>query len=470
MSWQDTLAVVPWACFPSPDSSSPNLLLKVALSRGPAPGLIVLATPDLVQVYYEDVNERNLKRRIGQALDESQETQSQQQGAFGVGEEGEKELRERVEEVLKGIREGEAKVELDRRGSEAILTVSLPSSFTIQFPLDSLEAGSGPFLASQLVTPLLGLSASLVGLLKEESSAQPALASKVQDALDASGTAEYNQEGRSCNTLLRNGGGSMMKRWAQKSRRGQKAKDLEPVSFSTSSSSLSRPALTPQPSASTSNLRDRRRSPSPPPPAPRPSTSPSKALARQILDHRNPTTQGETISWDESQAAPPPRSPKKKAGESPAKGKGKASVLVLGGEEEEEEPATEEDEPMDDASPAFESAPTAAQPPSTKKRPAASMDRSSVSPPPSCQSSFPLSRSPIRSPSPSQSQTEKQDSDDEEDEEARKAREKARAKERKRVEKEKEEQEEREMRALRLKMAAKQAARKGEPPVKRRRD
>jgi hypothetical protein len=73
---------------------------------------------------------------------------------------------------------------------------------------------------------LLGLSTSLVGLLKEASSAQPALISKVQDALDASGTAEYNQEGRACNTLLRNGGGSMMKRWAQKSRKGHKAKDL----------------------------------------------------------------------------------------------------------------------------------------------------------------------------------------------------------------------------------------------------
>lgn len=189
------------------------------------------------------MNQRNLVKRIGHALNESQETQSQQQGAFGAGDEGERELRERLEEVIKGIREGEAEVKLDTRGSEvrltartcaqeahtrpqAILTVSLPSSFTIQFVLDSLDDGSGPFLASQLITPLLGLSTSLVGLLKEESSAQPDLLAKVQDALDATGTAEYNQEGRACNTLLRNGGGGMMQRWAQRSRRGQKAKEL----------------------------------------------------------------------------------------------------------------------------------------------------------------------------------------------------------------------------------------------------
>lgn len=109
---------------------------------------------------------------------------------------------------------------------QSTLSITLPGAFTVHFQLDPLERESAAILSTQLITPLLGLSASLLGLLKDEISDPSALVAKVQGAIDGSGTAEYNQEGRACNTLFRIGGSSMLKRWTEKSARGSKAKEL----------------------------------------------------------------------------------------------------------------------------------------------------------------------------------------------------------------------------------------------------
>lgn len=92
--------------------------------------------------------------------------------------------------------------------------------------LDPLERESAAVLSAQLITPLLGLSASLLGLLKDEFADASTLVAKVQGAIDGSGTSEYNQSGRACNTLFRIGGSSMLKRWAEKAKKGPRAKEF----------------------------------------------------------------------------------------------------------------------------------------------------------------------------------------------------------------------------------------------------
>lgn len=105
------LADVPWSSFPNPNGTPPVVLVKAALVRGPQLGLTVIAT-DLDKFHLETIRApRVIRNKIQSGLPETQESQS----SF-VGEEGEKQLRAAVEEVLLGVRQGAAHVSLELAG------------------------------------------------------------------------------------------------------------------------------------------------------------------------------------------------------------------------------------------------------------------------------------------------------------------------------------------------------------------
>lgn len=112
------LLPVPWASFPTPGEEDPNLLIKLAATKGPQLGLALLAT-NLKECFLEVLNSPTLARRIQQAMADSQDSQSQSQSAFvGVGEDGERGLRAATEHVLRGVKEGNASVKLVHSGFE----------------------------------------------------------------------------------------------------------------------------------------------------------------------------------------------------------------------------------------------------------------------------------------------------------------------------------------------------------------
>lgn len=82
------------------------------------------------------------------------------------------------------------------------------------------------FILAQLVKPLLGLSSSLLGLLKSAASDKASLASQLESAIDRDGAADFRQEGRACNRLFQGGASSMLRRWEQVSSKGPKARNL----------------------------------------------------------------------------------------------------------------------------------------------------------------------------------------------------------------------------------------------------
>lgn len=69
---------------------------------------------DLVQVYIEEVTTRVLTQRLQRAINESQDTQSQT--TLGVGEEGERELRQATEQLVAAVQRGDAEVSFLREG------------------------------------------------------------------------------------------------------------------------------------------------------------------------------------------------------------------------------------------------------------------------------------------------------------------------------------------------------------------
>lgn len=94
------------------------------------------------------------------------------------------------------------------------------------FDLDQLAGNLTSFILVQLVKPLLGLSSSLLGLLKSAASDKASLASQLESAIDRDGGADFRQEGRACNQLFQGGASTMLRRWEQVSSKGPKAKNL----------------------------------------------------------------------------------------------------------------------------------------------------------------------------------------------------------------------------------------------------
>ncbi|GAA5840929.1 hypothetical protein JCM9279_001263 [Rhodotorula babjevae] len=294
---------------PVPWSSFDGLLVKV-LARA---GQLSLMATDLDNVFFEALTPRQLNRRLEDALG-TLNSQSQSQGIMvGIGDDGERLLRESVDALVSAVVDGSATVEISHEAFEHIVSITVPSSFTLRFLTTSLEHQSSPALASHLVTPLLGVCSSLLALLRDTSTDDSDLLRRVETAVDGSGQAERMQEGRAARRFIGVGGPALLGRWVQRSL-GAKEKDLQPVTLSLptrSSTRLFSPSITstasqaaapPHPSPT-----KRRRSPSPILASPSPSASPAKrapppSFASRMLDHRAAMSTGERVAWDDSQS------------------------------------------------------------------------------------------------------------------------------------------------------------------------
>ncbi|GAA5910322.1 hypothetical protein JCM8208_006007 [Rhodotorula glutinis] len=311
MDWSEAgqlLLPVPWSSFD-------GLLVKVISKDGQ---LSLMAT-DLETVYFESLTPRQLNRRLEDALgtlNAQSQSQTQSEGIMvGIGDEGERLLRESVAALVAAVADGSATVEISHEAFEHIVSITVPSSFTLRFLTTSLEHQSSPALAAHLVTPLLGVCSSLLALLRDASTDDADLLRRVETAIDGSGQAERMQEGRAARRFMGVGGPALLGRWVQRSL-GAKEKDLQPVTLSlptrsstrlfspTTSTTASQAAAPAHPSPT-----KRRRSPSPSLASPSPSPSPSFAkraplpsFASRMLDHRGVASAGERVAWDDSQS------------------------------------------------------------------------------------------------------------------------------------------------------------------------
>ncbi|KAL8286541.1 hypothetical protein RQP46_004558 [Phenoliferia psychrophenolica] len=217
MSWgpeaSDLLLKESWTCFATPDSESPNLLIKVHLQDSSSKGLALsLLASDTRSCLYEHLNQRQLTRRFTDAFNDSQDSQSQAGGPFtGYGADGEQELRRGVHELVQAIRDGSAKVTLTRAAFENIITIQLPGSFGFRFVCDSLDNAAAEALSTHLLTPLLGLSSALLSLVTPAAIDDGSLAL----AVDTSAKSERLKEGRACQVFFTEGG-SALGRWVQR--------------------------------------------------------------------------------------------------------------------------------------------------------------------------------------------------------------------------------------------------------------
>ncbi|BGP38780.1 hypothetical protein JCM10450v2_002734 [Rhodotorula kratochvilovae] len=314
---------------PIPWSSFDDLLLKVLYDKS---GRLSLMATDLENVYFESLTQRQVNRRVEDALGTlASEGGSQSQGVMvGIGEDGERLLQESVDALIGAVSDGSARVAISHEAFEHIISISLPGSFTMRFLASSLEHQSASALASHLVTPLLGVCSSLLALLREQSTDDAALLQRVEKAIDGSGTAERMDEGRAGRRFMSVGGPALLGRWVQRSL-GAKEKDLQPVTLSLPSRPA-RPFSPSQPAPAPSRSQQQtKRKPSGSPPSPparkaahahaSPSASPSPqkpsgSIAGRMLDYR--TGGGERVGWDDSQPATGA------AAAGAAKGKGRA--------------------------------------------------------------------------------------------------------------------------------------------------
>ena len=210
---------------------------------------------DLEQVYFESLTPRQLNRRLEDALGTlNAQSQSQTQGEgvmVGIGDEGERLLRESVDALITAVADGSARVDISHEAFEVrrslpepaadsqadpfpplqhIVSVTVPSSFTMRFLTTSLEHQSSAALAAHLVTPLLGVCSSLLALLRDASTDDADLLRRVETAIDGSGQAERMQEGRAARRFMGVGGPALLGRWLQRSL-GAKEKDLRASSL-----------------------------------------------------------------------------------------------------------------------------------------------------------------------------------------------------------------------------------------------
>ncbi|TNY24565.1 hypothetical protein DMC30DRAFT_112458 [Rhodotorula diobovata] len=324
---------------PLPWSSFDNLLVKVLSDSS---GRLSLMATDLEAVYFESLTPRQLNRRVEDAMGTlagTSQGQSQSQGVMvGIGEEGERLLKESVDALVAAVGDGSARVEISHEAFEHIVSISLPNSFTFRFLTTSLSHQSSPALASHLVHPLLGLCSSLLALLRDASTDDAELLQRLERAVDGSGTAERIERGRAGKRFGSVGGPGLLRRWVQRSL-GVRDRDLraftscppfasrllacrvrasdthsrrrrnraEPITLSLPTRSTpsrpfspSAPAPAPAPptprkrSLPRSRSRSRSRSPSPAKPPP-------PSFATRMLDHRAAEQRGERVGWDESQ-------------------------------------------------------------------------------------------------------------------------------------------------------------------------
>ncbi|KAM0753370.1 hypothetical protein T439DRAFT_379061 [Meredithblackwellia eburnea MCA 4105] len=370
-SWGEEASQVfiklPWNSLTT--STNEPLLVKLSPQQVPNSAgwtLSILAT-DTIGCWYEHLSTRQLIRRFGDAFLDSQDTQSQYSvGAFtGVGEEGEKQLKDGLDQLTSAVSQGNASVVVEHAAYEHIISITTPQ-FTFKFVTDSLESLASSALSQHLLTPLLGLSSALLSLVDGLPVSENG---SLEAAIDSSARAERLKEGRACQTFF-TVGSSALARWIQRFN-GVKDKHILPVTIS---SSFRRPS--PSPFASTANV-----SPSKPkrPRSPSPaistlnsaSASPQKkSISQQMLDHKSraPGTVPDRIGWEDSQvpgesgsSRTGPRSSGRDRLESDGESGGKRSSKEKGKvkEQEEEEPGTDEEVSVDEESLPF---PPAAQP------------------------------------------------------------------------------------------------------------
>ncbi|GAA6027908.1 hypothetical protein JCM8097_001776 [Rhodosporidiobolus ruineniae] len=439
-NWEDVDAhflPLPFTSLASPDGP---LLVKLLYH----PDTLAVCATDLTRVYFEGLNRRKLLRRIEDALSSGNEP-APEGVTVGIGEDGEALLRRTVDTLMEAVTSGTAKAELTDAGFEFILKLTVKNRFTFTFVTDSLGPNSAAVLATHLITPLLGTTASLLSLLQKTVPDEEALRRGIQEEVDASGDVERRDEGRAVSRFMKLGGSRMVSRWVKRSL-GAKEDDIEPLA-------LSLPSYTPRSRSPGPSPSKRRATRSPTtassPPhkltaaSPSSSARPFSSIAHQMLDHRG-GKHGDKVGWDDSQSLTPVPE-----GSSRASDKGKGRAREKEGMEEDEPPvqversADEEEPPTDDEA---GSLPPAAQPTPSDAHPASSPPfRSVLSPPPGTADSTYL-RSPSHVPPGSQSQrlpppTPTQGDEDEEDDAAKEAKREAKeAKKKKAKEKEAEEE------------------------------
>lgn len=109
---------------PLPWSSFDNLLVKVLSDSS---GRLSLMATDLEAVYFESLTPRQLNRRVEDAMGTlagTSQGQSQSQGVMvGIGEEGERLLKESVDALVAAVGDGSARVEISHEAFEVRLRV-----------------------------------------------------------------------------------------------------------------------------------------------------------------------------------------------------------------------------------------------------------------------------------------------------------------------------------------------------------
>ncbi|BGP14755.1 hypothetical protein JCM10213_004306 [Rhodosporidiobolus nylandii] len=333
-----------------------RLMLKAVYrpGEGRGDGLAVMAT-DLQGVYFEGLNRRQLVRRVGDALSSS----GVQGGAeVGIGEDGERLLQESIEKLLGAISDGTAKAELLNEAFEHFITVSVPG-FTIRFMTTSLEQRSASVLAAHLLNPLLGVTSSLLAVLRDVVGDDDALHKRIASAVDSSGQAERYKEGNSVKRWTEIGGAGLVTRWVQRTL-NTREQDLQPVSLALPTQQR---LFSPSPTKRKPSAPPADASPPPrkiAPASPPPSSRPLPSLAQQMLQHRG-GDKGERMDWD-SQPQPSAEARKSSASGSGG-GKGKERAMDV---EKEDEPAQEANRSVDEEEPPTdeedESAPPASFP------------------------------------------------------------------------------------------------------------
>ncbi|GAA5969767.1 hypothetical protein JCM11641_008036 [Rhodosporidiobolus odoratus] len=285
------------SCSPS---GAPPLLLKL-LYRPDKKALSVLAT-DLVSVYLEDLNCRQLQARLADALADEGGEDSQSQ-SIGIGEEGEKLLGDNLETLLTAVNTGSARAELVEAGFEYHLSIST-GRFTFRFRTTSLEQQSAPVIAAHLIRPLLAVSASLLALLQPDGGDKDGLLDRVSASVDDSAKVCGEHEGEGARLFSESGGSGLVARWLQRGL-DWKASELQPVTLSRPQPCLSRPRPPSQVPSRSPTKRKPTASPSAASPPPRkqftqPSPSPSRpfpSLAQRMLNHQS-SDKGEKVDWE----------------------------------------------------------------------------------------------------------------------------------------------------------------------------
>lgn len=113
--------------------------------------------------------------------------------------------------------------------SQHIVTITLPGSFSFRFICDPLHTAAAACISTHLLVPLLGISSSLLSMVKEEDT------KALSEAVDASAKAKRLKEGRATRIFF-DVGATAMGRWVQ-AHKGVKERDRS-ASFSLSHSKL----------------------------------------------------------------------------------------------------------------------------------------------------------------------------------------------------------------------------------------